>query len=991
MWLGATNRSISPPSNPTAPPQAIWPGWLDSFSHRFAWWPPVTGNPDSYNVYRQDVGLIATNVPNITLTPVLQYGFTDYNGLVFNGRTLTLNAGQTYTWWVTAVTGGVESLPSATLTRTMLSNSPGSTLPTDPVDPATYLPTYSLPNQATVTTWLASANTSSLAAGTGTPGPGNTVTGCGIQYALNNATSGDLIVLTAGLTYTGSVGGSEGYLVPSSLTGPATTYIISSEDPVYKAGGKLPAYVAGRSVNYITQTMTGLPAAGATSATLTAAWTGRTGYYTTNFYTTAVPKFESRSVHYVNGSTAISWSAPLSIISDGGQSTGKKFAYNELLGTCTSTTIIVHPGDYVTPDDSAAMPILQFGVASDGGVGMIIQGNNIRVVGVWLQPTGATPSSPSQTCLTLAGNNNMMDRCIMGSDSTLSSWQPIVRAVTSQGTNNIGHQCYIFGISNAVGFGGTITALGTIVPGSGYTPTTGTATYNGVFLSHVSGSGPGVDAQVNVTVTNGSVSAVTLVAGGFKWGAGASLTVTAAQIGGTGSGFQIPVSAATGAGGGGDTQAWFQWQNGPVLVESSYLEATAECVLSGGTSTPQAGVPHDGVYRYNFMCKNGAWSNGVIGWELKNHVELKIGLTYAFHDNIHQNCWNSFAGAGQFGRIYQFGPLDETGQQTTHHVSAATWAGGIASLTATFYNPQIPIGSLFNVTVTGMVPAGYNGSYLATWEGVDGAFSGHFNVPIASNPGTLTTGGSVSTVTMQLNPWTHVNDCNVYNNQAYGCGSFFNPHDDNGVQYAGASSRMRCVNNVMWGNPAGTDNNGTLTGIFMLNGQGHVPDIIYDHNTMVSIPQSQPGAPSGYLPVPASPNAQYTSAIEMFSHLTRTGDAPWLTDRMTVTNNIFDGFVNFGVSAIVGGAPQGTGPTAVPITCNVNTLIWSNNVGLLDAGVYTVYNSPGGVNYANVPYANIFNGFVSNFTMPTSPSAWNAAKAPYTTGDLNGGAVGSTF
>lgn len=90
----------------------------------------------------------------------------------------------------------------------------------------------------------------------------------------------------------------------------------------------------------------------------------------------------------------------------------------------------------------------------------------------------------------------------------------------------------------------SVSAFGWLNGGTGYA-SGGTATYNNVTMS---GSGMTVYPVVNVEVTAGVVTAVTLVSGGS--GAGllqnTFLTVTAAQLGGTGSGFSIAIlSTAT--------------------------------------------------------------------------------------------------------------------------------------------------------------------------------------------------------------------------------------------------------------------------------------------------------------------------------------------------------------------------------------------------------------------------------------------------------------
>lgn len=84
---------------------------------------------------------------------------------------------------------------------------------------------------------------------------------------------------------------------------------------------------------------------------------------------------------------------------------------------------------------------------------------------------------------------------------------------------------------------GAIGALGAITGGSAYT----NGTYTNVPLTGGTGSG----ATANITVSGGAVTAVTLVSRGTGYTASDSLSAAAANIGGTGTGFAVPVSSIT--------------------------------------------------------------------------------------------------------------------------------------------------------------------------------------------------------------------------------------------------------------------------------------------------------------------------------------------------------------------------------------------------------------------------------------------------------------
>ena len=80
-----------------------------------------------------------------------------------------------------------------------------------------------------------------------------------------------------------------------------------------------------------------------------------------------------------------------------------------------------------------------------------------------------------------------------------------------------------------------------ITGGSGYTPLLGTETYEFVALTTTSGVGTG--AIADITVTAGQVTDINLRRGGTGYAVGDTLSASAASIGGTGSSFQIDVSA----------------------------------------------------------------------------------------------------------------------------------------------------------------------------------------------------------------------------------------------------------------------------------------------------------------------------------------------------------------------------------------------------------------------------------------------------------------
>jgi hypothetical protein len=108
---------------------------------------------------------------------------------------------------------------------------------------------------------------------------------------------------------------------------------------------------------------------------------------------------------------------------------------------------------------------------------------------------------------------------------------------------------------------GIVTSVGAITGGSGYT----TGTYFNVPLTGGSGSG----ALATITVAGGAVTAVTITNGGIFYVVGNTLSAAAANIGGTGTSFSVPVSAVSNANG----TSWLGDNFDSVLLYGSLVEA----------------------------------------------------------------------------------------------------------------------------------------------------------------------------------------------------------------------------------------------------------------------------------------------------------------------------------------------------------------------------------------------------------------------------------
>ena len=106
-----------------------------------------------------------------------------------------------------------------------------------------------------------------------------------------------------------------------------------------------------------------------------------------------------------------------------------------------------------------------------------------------------------------------------------------------------------------------ILTLGAITAGTSYTA----GTYSNVSLTGGSGSG----ATASIVVSGGGVTAVTLVNGGTGFVVGNTMSALAANIGGTGSGFSIPVATVGNTTG----TTWLGDNYDPVLLYGALVEA----------------------------------------------------------------------------------------------------------------------------------------------------------------------------------------------------------------------------------------------------------------------------------------------------------------------------------------------------------------------------------------------------------------------------------
>jgi hypothetical protein len=140
--------------------------------------------------------------------------------------------------------------------------------------------------------------------------------------------------------------------------------------------------------------------------------------------------------------------------------------------------------------------------------------------------------------------------------------------------------------------------LNSLNGGSLYTPGSGAVTYTNVALTNISGTGTG--ATADITVTNGVVTDVTIVSGGSGYTTSSVLSASSANIGGSGSGFQIGANRAdtrlyvdlvgnkTKFNATGAVNDYFEDDNAPVVTISNL--ATFTTISFNASATPSGDV-----------------------------------------------------------------------------------------------------------------------------------------------------------------------------------------------------------------------------------------------------------------------------------------------------------------------------------------------------------------------------------------------------------------
>lgn len=199
-----------------------------------------------------------------------------------------------------------------------------------------------------------------------------------------------------------------------------------------------------------------------------------------------------------------------------------------------------------------------------GSFGAITAGSNYTN-GVWTNvPLTGGAGTGATAQITVAGNVvTAITITNKGNNYVVSNAMSCLAQYIGSGINTIG------AISAGSGYTSNgIATLGVIAPGNTYT----NGTYSGVAVTSLTGIGSG--ATADVTVAGGAVTVVTIVNKGYNYAIGDSLSVAASLIGGTGTGFSVPVATV-----GSSTFT------GVSLIGGTGSLATADIVVSGGVVT----------------------------------------------------------------------------------------------------------------------------------------------------------------------------------------------------------------------------------------------------------------------------------------------------------------------------------------------------------------------------------------------------------------------
>ena len=417
--------------------------------------------------------------------------------------------------------------------------------------------TYNINNSQTVSTTAISAlgvyRDTPLTGGSGTGATANivvsnsrvssvTIVEPGVDYAVGDSLSATLGGVSNGIASLGAITGGSNYTNGTytnvSLTGGSGT------------GAKATISVTSNAVSGVTITDPGQNYAVSDSLGCAASAIGN-GINTLNPPT--------GGTNYGDGTYT-------NVSLTGGTGSGAKATIVVALGTVTSVTLTSRGIGY-TASDSLSAAVTDLGGNTNGinTFGAITGGSNYTNGTFTNVPLTGGSGTGATATITVSGNA-VTAVTITNRGNNYTNTDTVSAAASS-----IGNGIQTLGtITGGSGYtGNEIATLGTIVGGSGYTD----GTYSGVALTSLTGSG--INATADITVSGGAVTAVTIVNKGSGYAVNNSLTAPASSIGGTGSGFSVPVATIN---------ATVTYTNVP-LIGGSGTGAQASITVSGGSVT----------------------------------------------------------------------------------------------------------------------------------------------------------------------------------------------------------------------------------------------------------------------------------------------------------------------------------------------------------------------------------------------------------------------
>jgi len=210
-------------------------------------------------------------------------------------------------------------------------------------------------------------------------------------------------------------------------------------------------------------------------------------------------------------------------------------------------------------------------------------GNTVQVLcpdDVTFAENGIVISTPSNTTFTMANSDPIEPT--LASKSTTGTVRTIVTSAdgNAQGAVTEYREGIATNVDNA-----------NISGGSGYSPTTARATevYSFVPLTSITGTGTG--ASADITITAGQVTDIDMRRGGIGYSVGDLLGVSAGNVGGQGSGFQIEVTAI-------ETRVYVNIVGGELFVASA---SSVDFIEDNEAVTNKFNISLDNVISFNFL------------------------------------------------------------------------------------------------------------------------------------------------------------------------------------------------------------------------------------------------------------------------------------------------------------------------------------------------------------------------------------------------------